>query len=58
MIKFSRPYNTADDTEDDIMKDKWRTFRFSYVFPEEGRKEVLACGKCFCHLILFQGAIQ
>ena len=58
MIKFCKPYNTTDDMEDDIMKDKWRAFGCSHVFPGEDYKKVLAWRKCFCNLIVFQGPIQ
>jgi len=52
MIKFRGPYNTSDDIEDDMMKVRWRVFRFSHTFAEEDQKRVAACAKCFCTLIL------
>jgi hypothetical protein len=52
MIKYRGPYGTRNDMEDEMMKVRWRLFRFHHVFAEKDQKNVPPCAKCFCTLIL------
>ena len=51
-IKYSGNYNTVDEREDEMMKSRWKIFKFKHQFSEEVQKNVKPCGHCFANFVL------
>lgn len=51
MFKYKAPYGVTDDTEDKMMKVRWKVFKFHHEFEEEEQITITECPTCFCNLI-------
>jgi hypothetical protein len=52
MIKYVGRQNASDSVEDDMMRCRWKVFKFTHAFSEEEQKHVPPCGACFSKLVL------
>ena len=46
-IKYRGSYNMIDEREDEMIKSRWRVFKFHHQFNEAEQKKVEACPACF-----------
>ena len=51
-IRYLGPYNREDPIEDEMMASRWKIYKFSHQFRESEQKQVPACARCFCELML------
>ena len=50
-IKYKAPYNVVDETEDEMMRCRWKIFKFDHIFEESKQKKIKPCAKCFVELM-------
>ena len=51
-FKYRAVYNVHDSREDEMMRSRWKVFRFFHIFPEEKQKKVQPCGNCFAKFLM------
>jgi len=50
-IKYRGSYNMTDEREDEMMKSRWRVFKFHHQFNEAEQKKVETCAACFAKFL-------
>ena len=51
-FKYRAVYNVHDSREDEMMRSRWKVFRFFYKFVEEKQIKVKPCGNCFANFLM------
>ena len=51
-ITFVNKFNQADEIENEMMRVRWKIFKFTHQIPRDEQIEVPDCPKCFSDLIL------